>query len=308
MSKFCKIIVIILLSLTIIVLVGGYLVSNHFFHETINANTHRNTILQSNQKDDWDSWSTEIEYREINIQSFDDLILHSYLIENNTGKNVWVIICHDYSGNANQMADAGKAFYSMGYSVLLLNARGHGKSEGEYYGMGWLDRLDVISWIDYINERYPDQEIILYGVGMGAVSVMSAAGEDLPANVKLVIEDSGYTSAYSQLAHQFNQKYHFSPFFLMDFTNFINSLYAKYDLKEASALKQVANASIPILFIHGENDSFTPVKMAHSLYEAAASEKELFIISGANHDTVISSDSKLYWSTISSFIQKYLDK
>ena len=308
MSKFCKIIVIILLSLTIIVLVGGYLVSNHFFHETINANTHRNTILQSNQKDDWDSWSTEIEYREINIQSFDDLILHSYLIENNTGKNVWVIICHDYSGNANQMADAGKAFHSMGYSVLLLNARGHGKSEGEYYGMGWLDRLDVISWIDYINERYPDQEIILYGVGMGAVSVMSAAGEDLPTNVKLVIEDSGYTSAYSQLAHQFNQKYHFSPFFLMDFTNFINSLYAKYDLKEASALKQVANASIPILFIHGENDSFTPVKMAHSLYEAAASEKELFIISGANHDTVISSDSKLYWSTISSFIQKYLDK
>ena len=66
-----------------------------------------------------------------------------------------------------------------GYSVLLPDLRASGKSEGKYIGMGWLDRADIKRWVEYINNNYPNKKIILYGVSMGAATVMMSAGENL---------------------------------------------------------------------------------------------------------------------------------
>ena len=46
-------------------------------------------------------------------------------------------------------------------------------------GMGWLDRLDIISWINWIIEQDPDAQIVLHGVSMGAATVMMTSGESL---------------------------------------------------------------------------------------------------------------------------------
>ena len=83
-----------------------------------------------------------------------------------------------------------------GWNVLLPDMRTHGESEGKYIGMGWLDRLDVLKWIDLIRERDEQAQIILHGVSMGGATVMMTSGEALPENVRAVIDDCGYTSVW----------------------------------------------------------------------------------------------------------------
>jgi pimeloyl-ACP methyl ester carboxylesterase len=140
------------------------------------------------------------QYEDREILSFDRLRLHGYLCLQREPSKKWVILVHGYSGL--WFGREALAFYQAGFNLLLPDARGHGKSQGTYVGMGWHDRLDIKKWICWLIKQYPESEIVLYGVSMGAASVMMAAGEELPPNVKAAVEDCGYTSAWSVLSYQ----------------------------------------------------------------------------------------------------------
>lgn len=76
----------------------------------------------------------------------------------------------------------------------MPDARGHGRSEGDYIGFGWDERKDYLQWIDRVIKNDPASEIVLHGVSMGGATVMMTSGEKLPENVKAFIEDCGYSS------------------------------------------------------------------------------------------------------------------
>ena len=82
----------------------------------------------------------------------------------------------------------------IGMNVLAPAARAHERSGGDYIGMGWPERLDVVAWIGRIVAADPEARILVFGESMGAATAMNVAGESLPANVKCIIEDCGYTS------------------------------------------------------------------------------------------------------------------
>lgn len=83
-----------------------------------------------------------------------------------------------------------------GFSMLLPDARAHGRSEGTYIGFGCLDRYDALCWIRWmIHKAGDDAEILLHGTSMGGATVLMATGLELPAQVKGIISDCGFTSA-----------------------------------------------------------------------------------------------------------------
>lgn len=313
-----KLLLAILIVFISILIIGGWFIGDYFYNIALNPNADRSVILEAehNQLGNDNSqgnqgpktnWLDEIDYQDASIQSEDQLKLHSYVIENETNSNVWVIVVHGYSGQGYQMGNLAKIYYEMGYNVLLPDARGHGQSEGNYIGMGWDDRLDIIAWIHYINETYSNPDIILYGVSMGGATVLMVSGEPLPDNVKLIIEDCGYTSAKAEFSYQLQETFGLPAFPIMDFANIVTQIKAGYSLDDASALKQVEKATIPILFIHGDADTFVPTKMVYELYEAANTEKELLIIPNAGHGAASTVDPELYWYTVINFINTHLD-
>ena len=88
----------------------------------------------------------------------------------------YAIICHGYGGRAECMRHRGKSFYDLGFNILMPNARAHGDSAGDWIGMGWPERKDIIGWIYEIIRRDKDAQILLYGESMGAATVMMTAG------------------------------------------------------------------------------------------------------------------------------------
>ncbi len=234
------------------------------------------------------------------------LKLHANLYQQEEQNQKWAIVVHGYGAKAAVMVRWIRGFYEKGFNVLAPDLRGHGESEGSYIGMGWYDRLDTLSWIDQILDINPDAEIVLYGVSMGGATVMMTSGECLPANVKVIVEDCGYTSVDDIFAYQLADLFKLPKFPIINAANTVTKLRAGFDIYEASAVNKVRVSNIPMLFIHGEKDSFVPFEMIDKVYEVANVDKEKLIIPKAGHGESVQVDPELYWTTIWNFVDKYI--
>lgn len=219
----------------------------------------------------------------------------------------WVIAVHGYANDSKDMYLQAQNFYGQGYNVLLPDCRAHGDSEGVYVGMGWLDRRDTVRWAYKIADFQPDAEIVLYGISMGAATVMMASGEqDLPVNVKCIVEDCGYSSVWEQLSAELKTLLGMPPFPVLYTSDIISYFSAGYSFRQASSVEQIKKAKIPIMFIHGEADEFVPGDMVYQVYDAAAVEKELLVVPNTGHTRCCACD-KEYWNKIKAFTQKHVN-
>lgn len=259
---------------------------------------------------DWIDWTKQQSFETMRMTSFDGLALQGYYLEAKEPTNKVVLFAHGYLGNAFDMGLFGEYYYeTLGYNVFTPDLRGHGKSEGDYIGFGWHDRLDLIDWLKVLLERNgPDTEIVMHGLSMGAAAVLMAGGEELPPNVKAIIADSPYTSVYDLFAYQMKRMYHLPSRPILPTTSLVTNYKASYSLTEASALEQVKKANVPILFITGEADTFVPTVMANKLYENTKSASELVRFEGANHGESIVLHKEAYVASVREFVGQYVSK
>ncbi|MGN0319939.1 MAG: alpha/beta hydrolase, partial [Lachnospira sp.] len=194
-------------------------------------------------------------------------------------------------------------YFKHGYAMLQIDARAHGESEGEYIGFGCLDRKDLLKWIEWtIDKCGTDTEIILHGISMGASTALMASGLMLPEQVKGIISDCAFTSPKEVFTHVLNTMYHLPSFPMIQGADVVNRIFAGYGMDECNAKREVKKAKVPILFIHGENDTFVPVRMCREIYECCASPKKLLIVDGAAHGESYYKDTKAYEAALDDYL------
>jgi fermentation-respiration switch protein FrsA (DUF1100 family) len=243
------------------------------------------------------------------VQAPDGLRLHAYYLATEAGAGRdfpgTAILAHGYNGDGRQLDVFARIFRGFGMNVLLPEARGYGLSGGAYIGFGWHERLDMLAWIRSLKER-GETRVVLYGISMGAATVLMASGEELPPEVKLVIADCGYTSVMEELGWQLSLRYHVSCPPLIRAVSRLAEKRAGYRFEEASALEQVKKSRTPTLFIHGEADTFVPFEMCGRLYAACAADKDLYTVPGAEHGLACNTNTGEYERRIALFLKKYL--
>ncbi|WP_367183459.1 alpha/beta hydrolase [Sporosarcina sp.] len=258
---------------------------------------------------DWRLWVEEQEYEEMKLTSRDGLELMGYYLPAKQPSDKLVILTHGYLGHAKQMGLYGRYYYEeLGFNIFMPNARGHGRSGGDYYGFGWPDRLDLIDWTNLLEEKLGAKtEVVYHGLSMGAATVlMASGGDELPKQVKAIVADSPYQSVYQLFAYQMNRMFHLPAYPLLDNMSLLTKAKAGYSLKEANALNEVKKTEVPILYIHGKADTFVPTDMTKELYEETKSEAELFLVDGANHGEAFVMDEDGYKAVVSDFLQANL--
>lgn len=295
----------VLIIILIIILVLYLLIGVYFFHFSNCTKISMKRLfkgkgtfkLTSNESK---TWFKNSNYKEVYIKSFDKKKLHAYEIKNKL--NTWVIIVHGYTNNALEMLDVAYNFYKKGYSILLIDQRAHGKSDGVYSTHGFYERKDMLSWIDYINKK-KKTKIILYGISMGGTVIMRTVGENLPDNVICAIEDCGFISNYDQFYNQL--KYlKFLPKPIISSFNIFSSIFFGFNIYKFDPKEILIKGKVPFMFIHGSADKLVPPKNAYDAYQLYKGKKKLLIIDGAKHMKSSIQDPKKYYNEIFSFIKE----
>lgn len=195
-------------------------------------------------------------------------------------------------------AGGSQLSFEMGHNLLLVDQRAHGRSEGRTISFGIRERWDVLSWADYACQRFgPDTKIFLYGVSMGAATVLMASGLDLPEHVKGIVADCPYSRPIDIILHV-GKSNPLPQWLIRPFAILGAKIYGGFDLLEADAVEAVAHSKVPILIIHGEADDFVPPVMSeisHSLVRRVT-------FPGAGHALSFLSDTPRYKQIIRDFI------
>ena len=191
-----------------------------------------------------------------------------------------------------------------GFNILAPDARGYGMSEGKYTGLGWCEHYDLISWINYLVNLDPLAEIVLFGMNVGAASVMNAVGDYLPRNVKCAIAEGGYKEIKDIIQAQVQDITKFNGKFVMPSVDFYVRQVLHFSLNDISTQRQLRNSVTPMLFLHGLQDRIIPISHAYDNYYSCASKKEMYVSEQGGFGNLTSDPQ--YFPRFFDFIKKYV--
>ena len=221
--------------------------------------------------------------RDTFILSDDGRRMHAYYLSGSASP-VTAVLVHGYRNCAIDMMHLGYMYHhDLGCNILLPDLHAHGQSDGESIRMGWFDRLDVLRWCGIADSLF-HAPIVVHGISMGAATTMMLSAEDgLPSCVTHFVEDCGYTSAWDEFTGELQAQFSLPPFPILHASSLLCKMLYGWSFTEASALQQVTECRRPMLFIHGDADTFVPTWMVHPLHDAHPGPKDIWLPEGVTH-------------------------
>lgn len=243
-------------------------------------------------------WWDKVKFSKITIQSFDQIKLVGHFFNADSDKTV--IIVHGFGQDYREMQPYCKYFYHKNFNILAVDNRGHGESEG-CIGFALNDKKDILSWIEYLNKKNPNSDIVLFGLSMGGSAVCAVAGETLPSNVRAIISDCAFSNADKQIKHVMRNNKLILKLFRKHLYDFAKRVRC-FDIAQIDLTRAVKKTSIPMLFIHGKEDNFVPYENVYQLYDAATN-RDIYVVDGAKHAMSYPVAGVLYEKKIGDFIK-----
>lgn len=235
--------------------------------------------------------------------------LHAFYVEAPEPTPNTAILVHGYTDCSLRMLCIGYLYhYNLGFNILLPDLYYHGFSQGDYIQMGWLDRLDVMQWMEVANHRFGGAtRQVVHGISMGGATTMMVSGESLPDYVRAFVDDCGYTSVWDEFQGELRNQFGLPPFPVLYTSSLLCRMQLGWSFQEASALHAVERCHLPMLFIHGGNDTYVPTEMVYRLHAAKPQPKALWVAPGSAHACSYGDWPSEYTRQVATFLSGYFD-
>lgn len=270
------------LVLTLVILAGVAYVGVAYLMATSIVKPNVLTLMEERQwienhglLGDYDSYAKE----DFTVTGFENYQLHAQLIkaaDKNTDK--YVIITHGFRSNRNGSIKYVDSYHKLGYNVIIYDVRGHGENKKTAVSLGNFESKDLNALINYTYATYgKDINLGLHGGSMGSATSLSVLAEK-PV-LDFVVVDCGFANLYDLIEGGYKEA---GLGFLIHGVNAVTKLYG-VDMKETSPIDAVKDNQVPILFIHGAEDSLIKYDNSQKLHEANPSQDNLILVPKAEH-------------------------
>ncbi|MCB8927350.1 MAG: alpha/beta hydrolase [Ardenticatenaceae bacterium] len=216
-----------------------------------------------------------------------------------------LIYVHGFGGNRGALLAQAAAMHEVGYGALLLDMRHHGESGDAASTWGYAEANDVIAAYNYLLTR-PEVDasrIGLVGKSMGGAAVALAAAQ-LPDTAVLVLE-STYSSFEENLPNIMPSIAR-GPGFLAPYVFDRMDAATTEPLTEIRTVETVAQLTMPLLLVHGDQDRLVPPAQGQAIFAAANEPKQLYTVPGAGHLDIFTIDPETFTAQMQAFLAEYL--
>lgn len=305
MKKFFKRLLVVVVIILILADFGGaYYLFNFAFSRTGFSSKGNDQPLNSAEV--WAQKQKQSTWRQTSSQGGLHLKARYYPAATTTPKTM--VVVHGFGDNSLTLGNYIRFFHQAGYNVLAPDNRSHGHSQGKYIGFGWQDRQDLQDWIQQlIRRKGSNVQIGLFGVSMGASTVMYYLGLKVPQQVKTAIADCGYASINGELTYELKRLFNLPSVPLIPTANLYTQALAHYSLYNGETAKTLKHNHIPLFIIHGTKDTFVPTSNAKLNYQNDSGPKKLWLVKGAKHARSYQKNPALYQKRVLSWTAKYLN-
>ena len=195
-------------------------------------------------------------------------------------------------------------FRRRGFNVLLYDHRNHGRSGGRWSTFGHYEKHDMAVWLNWAREQLGEGgRVGVLGESYGAAVAVQCLAET-PGAVFLIC-DCCFSDLMDLLTVRLKVDYRLPSFPLLQIANFWSQALTGMRFSDISPVRDVERITIPALFIHGQNDGFTPARMSEALYNAKIHGiRELHLVPSADHAEAYFRDPPAYEAKVAAFLER----
>ena len=245
------------------------------------------------------SWYDPMEKTDYTVTSYDGYILHAQFLKNPGDTDRYILISHGYTDNRFGSLKYAFMYLEQGFNVILYDLRGHGLDEPTFCTYTVRERKDLLAMILDSRERYPNASLFgLHGESLGAATSIAVLEEKPP--VDFVVSDCGFSDIVPVLKGAIKGMH--LPGFLVDIASVCARIRFGYSFSEMRPIESLKENTIPILFIHGAEDSLILPEHSERMKEATKGYADLHLIPGADHAMSILTDPESYRKYVADFL------
>ena len=247
------------------------------------------------------SWYDPLEKTDYTVTGGDGYLLHAQFLKNPEPAIRYVIISHGYTDNRFGALKYAKMYLDLGFNVIVYDLRGHGLNEPTFCTYSARERKDLLAVIQDARERWPEMRLIgLHGESLGAATSVAVLEEKPP--VDFVVADCGFSDIVPVLKGGLQSMR--LPGFLVDVASLFAKIRFGYSYSEMKPIDSLKENRIPILFIHGAEDSFILPEHSEKMKNATQGYAEVHLIPGADHAMSVLTAPEAYKELVSDFLEK----
>jgi alpha-beta hydrolase superfamily lysophospholipase len=244
---------------------------------------------------------------DFDVRAADGVQLRGWKVRPGQPTGDWVLLFHGVSDNRAGMSGHAEMLLRHGYSVVMMDARAHGASEGPMATYGWLERHDTQEIIRALLAKETPQCLFALGESMGASIALQSAG--IEPRIEGVVAESAFRNL-REVSYDY-AGLRFSP--LLGKTLFRPAAIAGisgaekeggFRAEDVSPENAVAGRPFPVLLICGLRDHNIPARHSKAIYRAATGPKELWLVPGAGHTQALGKAPQEFKRRVVEFLER----
>ena len=293
-----KVMLIALIILAVLVVLA---IAAGFFFASSSMSIRRQTLDEARkwQEDHYDlSWYDPLEKTEYQVTSYDGYVLNAELISNPIPADKYVLLSHGYTDNRFGSLKYTKMYLDLGFHVIVYDLRGHGENEPTFCTYSVRERKDLIALIRDCRDRYQPAVLGIHGESLGAATSIACL-EDKP-QIDFVVADCGFSDISNVLKGGVKSMH--LPEGLVPLASVCARLRYGYSYDMMRPIDSLADNEIPILFIHGAEDSFILPENSERMEKETKGYSELHLIPGAAHAASVLTAPEEYQEIVEAFL------
>ncbi len=288
---------IILAVLVVLAIAAG------FFFASSSMSIRRQTLDEAKkwQEDHYDlSWYDPLEKTDYQVTSYDGYVLNVELIRNPVPADKYILLSHGYTDNRFGSLKYTKMYLDLGFNVIVYDLRGHGENEPTFCTYSARERKDLIVLIQDCRDRYQPAILGIHGESLGAATSIACL-EEKP-QIDFVVADCGFSDISNVLKGGVKSMH--LPEGLVSLASVCARLRYGYSYDMMRPIDSLADNEIPILFIHGAEDSFILPENSERMEKETKGYSELHLIPEATHAASVLTAPAEYKEIVAAFLTK----